>query len=162
MLLKRKYMNLQTERLTARLTKAFRAVLAVMRRGRTDTACLRLRLPGGRLTKERLGFIAECAEKYSVPRMKLTTCQTIQMHDLPPQSVVEIMKRALDYDIITRGGGGDFPRNVMVSPLTGVEQGEYFDVMPTAQAVNDYLLAQVREIRLPRKLRGRVLQWTGE
>ena len=65
---------------------------------------LRLRLPGGRLTKERLGFIAECAEKYSVPRMKLTTCQTIQMHDLPPQSVVEIMKRALDYDIITRGG----------------------------------------------------------
>ena len=33
-------------------------------------------------------------------------CQTIQMHDLPPQSVVEIMKRALDYDIITRGGGG--------------------------------------------------------
>ena len=75
------------------------------------------------------------------------------MHDLPPQSVVEIMKRALDYDIITRGGGGDFPRNVMVSPLTGVEQGEYFDVMPTAQAVNDYLLAQVREIRLPRKLK---------
>ena len=71
---------------------------------------LRLRLPGGRLTKERLGFIAECAEKYNVPRMKLTTCQTIQMHDLPPQSVVEIMKRALDYDIITRGGGGDFPR----------------------------------------------------
>ena len=114
---------------------------------------LRLRLPGGRLTKERLGFIAECAEKYNVPRMKLTTCQTIQMHDLPPQSVVEIMKRALDYDIITRGGGGDFPRNVMVSPLTGVEQGEYFDVMPTAQAVNDYLLAQVREIRLPRKLK---------
>ena len=31
--------------------------------------------------------------------------------------------------------------------------GEYFDVMPTAQAVNDYLLAQVREIRLPRKLK---------
>lgn len=114
---------------------------------------LRLRLPGGRLTKERLGFIAGCAEKYNVPRMKLTTCQTIQMHDLTPQSVVEIMKRALDYDIVTRGGGGDFPRNVMVSPLSGVEQGEYFDVLPTAQAVNDYLLARVREIRLPRKLK---------
>ena len=114
---------------------------------------LRLRLPGGRLTKERLGFIAKCAAKYGVPRMKLTTCQTVQLHDLPPQSVVEIMKKAIDYDIITRGGGGDFPRNVMVSPLSGVEQGEYFDVMPAAQAVNDYLLAQVREIRLPRKLK---------
>ena len=114
---------------------------------------LRLRLPGGRLTKERLGFIAECAEKYSVPRMKLTTCQTIQMHDLPPQSVVEIMKRALDYDIITRGGGGDFPRNVMVSPLTGVEQGEYFDVLPYAERAGDYLMGMIKTVKLPRKLK---------
>ena len=33
MLLKRKYMNLQTERLTARLTKAFRAVLELCAEG---------------------------------------------------------------------------------------------------------------------------------
>ena len=57
---------------------------------------LRLRLPGGRLTKERLGFIAECADKYNVPRMKLTTCQTIQMHALPPQRVVAVSYTHLD------------------------------------------------------------------
>ena len=119
--------------------------------GRTDTACLSL---ARRAADEGTAWV------YSRMCRKIQRTAYEAHHmpdhpdaDLPPQSVVEIMKRALDYDIITRGGGGDFPRNVMVSPLTGVEQGEYFDVMPTAQAVNDYLLAQVREIRLPRKLK---------
>ena len=84
--------------------------------------------------------------------MKLTTCQTIQMHDLPPQSVVEIMKRALDYDIITARGGATSAQCVPGDPY-GCGAGEYFDVMPTAQAVNDYLLAQVQGNRLPRKLK---------
>lgn len=114
---------------------------------------LRLRLPGGRLTKDRLAFIADSAAQFNVPRMKLTTCQTIQMHDLQADAVVAIMRGAIDHDIITRGGGGDFPRNVMVSPLSGVEQGEYFDVMPAALAVSEYLLSQVREIKMPRKLK---------
>ena len=36
------------------------------------------------------------------------------------------MEQALDAGIVTMGGGGDFPRNVMCSPLSGVEEGEYF------------------------------------
>lgn len=114
---------------------------------------LRMRLPGGRLTKDKLAFLAQSAALHAVPRMKLTTCQTIQMHDLTPDGVVDIMTRALDHDIVTRGGGGDFPRNVMASPLSGVEAGEYFDVLPAAEAVSDYLLGQVRGLKLPRKLK---------
>ncbi|MCI9567645.1 MAG: nitrite/sulfite reductase, partial [Lawsonibacter sp.] len=41
---------------------------------------LRLRLPGGRLTMERLKFLAEVVEREQVGRMKLTTCETIQLH----------------------------------------------------------------------------------
>ena len=43
---------------------------------------LRLRLPGGRLTVERLGFLADTVERYGVQKLKLTTCETIQLHDL--------------------------------------------------------------------------------
>lgn len=43
------------------------------------------------------------------------------------------MNKALDVDIICYGGGGDYPRNVMCSPLSGVEADEYFDVMPYAE-----------------------------
>ena len=113
---------------------------------------LRLRMAGGRLTKERLAYVAKGVEDFEIDRMKLTTCQTIQLHNLPDQVTVEMMERAIDVDIITRGGGGDFPRNTMASPLSGVEQGEYFDVLPWAEAAGEYMLTIVREVKMPRKL----------
>lgn len=57
-----------------------------------DLSMLRLRLTGGRLTKEKLKFICECIEKYHVRLIHLTTCQTIQLHDLPPASLYDIME----------------------------------------------------------------------
>lgn len=120
---------------------------------REEGYMLRLRMAGGRLTKERLAFLADSIKAHNVDLLKLTTCQTIQLHNLEPASTVELMKKALDVDIVTRGGGGDFPRNVMVSPLSGVEQGEYFDVYPWAEAAAEYLLTLVRTIKLPRKLK---------
>ena len=40
---------------------------------------LRLRLSGGRITKDNLKFIAESIEKYQIDRAHLTTCQTVQL-----------------------------------------------------------------------------------
>ena len=64
-----------------------------------------------------------------------------------------MMRNALDAGIITRGGGGDNPRNVMASPLSGVEKGETFDVLPYVQTVGDYLLSQLPSLHMPRKLK---------
>lgn len=114
---------------------------------------LRLRMAGGRLTKERLAFIADGVDTYAIDRMKITTCQTIQMHNLSAQATVSLMERALSVDIVTRGGGGDFTRNTMATPLSGVEQGEYFDVLPWAEAAGEYMLGLVRGLHLPRKLK---------
>ncbi len=114
---------------------------------------LRLRLPGGQVTKEKLKFVADAVKEYHITKAHLTTCQTIQLHDLKGDAVCEIMEKALDAGIITRGGGGDFPRNVMVSPLSGVEKGEYFDVLPYAVKVSDYLLGVIKTVKLPRKLK---------
>jgi ferredoxin-nitrite reductase len=94
---------------------------------------LRLRMTAGRVTKEKLAFVAQSIRKYDVNMAHFTTCQTIQLHNLGPEAVCEIMEGALDAGIVTMGGGGDFPRNVMCSPLSGVEE-EYFDVMPYAEA----------------------------
>lgn len=114
---------------------------------------LRLRLPGGRLTKEKLKFVADAIAKYQIKKVHFTTCQTIQLHGLSEKDVCDIMEKAFDAGIITRGGGGDFPRNVMASPLSGVEQGEYFDVLPYAEAVSDYLLGMIKAVKMPRKLK---------
>ena len=114
---------------------------------------LRLRLPGGRVTKEKMQFVADSIEKYHIDKVHLTTCQTIQFHNLLEDAVCSLATEALDYGIITRGGGGDFPRNVMVSPLSGVEQDEHFDVLPYAEQVGEYLMGLIKTVKLPRKLK---------
>ena len=60
---------------------------------------LRLRLPGGRLTMERLKFLAEVVEREQVGRMKLTTCETIQLHDLSANQVPVLMAEAVGCEI---------------------------------------------------------------
>jgi len=114
---------------------------------------LRLRMPGGCVNKAKLQFVAESVEKYGIDRVHLTTCQTIQLHNLKEQVVCELAVKALSAGIVTRGGGGDFPRNVMMSPLAGVEEGEYFDVLPYAAAASEYLMGFIRGPKLPRKLK---------
>jgi len=114
---------------------------------------LRLRLPGGRVTKEKMKFVADSIKKYQIDKVHLTTCQTIQFHNLSADTVCALAVEALEYGIVTRGGGGDFPRNVMVSPLSGVEQGECFDVIPYADKAGDYLMGLIKTVKLPRKLK---------
>lgn len=114
---------------------------------------LRLRMTAGRVTKEKLAFVADMIRNYEIPRAHFTTCQTIQLHDLAPETVYAVMEKALDHDIVTMGGGGDFPRNVMCSPMSGVEQGEYFDVLPYAEKAADYLMNFIKAEKMPRKLK---------
>lgn len=114
---------------------------------------LRLRMTAGRVTKEKLAFVAKAIREYPVPRAHFTTCQSIQLHDLDGVTVCDIMEKALDVGIVTMGGGGDFPRNVMCSPLSGVEVGEYFDVQPWAEAVGQYMMNFIKAEKMPRKLK---------
>lgn len=114
---------------------------------------LRLRLCGGRITKDYLNFIVNSMEKYEITRAHLTTCQAVQLHNLSADTICSLIEEAWDNGIITRGGGGDFPRNVMVTPLTGVEKEEAFDLTPYANATADYLLGFINKVKLPRKLK---------
>lgn len=118
-----------------------------------EASMLRLRLPGGRITKEKLKFIAEAIHQYGIDKAHFTTCQTVQLHNLSEAVVCELAVKALSAGIVTRGGGGDFPRNVMMSPLAGVEEGEYFNVLPYALAAGEYLMGFIKGPKLPRKLK---------
>lgn len=118
-----------------------------------EKSMLRLRFTGGEITMEKLGFIVDSIKKYNIDLLHLTTCETIQLHNLEKETVCTLAKEALECGIITRGGGGDFPRNVMCSPLSGVQPGEAFDVFPYAEAAGEYLLTLIGKMKLPRKLK---------
>lgn len=118
-----------------------------------ERSMLRLRLAMGEIDKDQLTFIAESIKKYQIDMVHLTTCQTVQLHNLTEDAVCDLSTEALEHGIITRGGGGDFPRNVMTSPLAGVEKGEYFDVTPYAKETARYLLSFIKKVKFPRKLK---------
>ena len=114
---------------------------------------LRLRITAGRVTPEKLAFTARAIREHKIPRVHFTTCQTIQLHDLDGKTAGDIMESALEAGIVTMGGGGDYPRNVMCSPLSGTEADEYFDVLPWAEAAGEYLMTLIKAEKMPRKLK---------
>lgn len=114
---------------------------------------LRLRMTADVLSKDKMHFTARRMAEYGIKRAHFTTCSTIQLHDLSADEALIIMDQALDHDIVCRGGGGDYPRNVIASPLSGVEKGEAFDIMPYAMAAGEYMITLVSDIKLPRKLK---------
>lgn len=114
---------------------------------------LRFRLPGGILSKEELSLIYSMALKYDLPTVHLTTRQCIQLNNLPLEGIISIMKEGLLAGLYTRGSGGNYPRNVSMSPLTGVTPDEAFDVLPFAIAANLHLLKSIYTYHLPRKFK---------
>lgn len=114
---------------------------------------VRLRTFSGVLSKDKLKFIYGLADKFNLEGVHLTTRQDIQLHGLDIDEIYEIMKAALEEGIHTRGAGGNFPRNVALSPLSGVNPKEAFDVTPYAIKVNEHFLSKITSYKLPRKLK---------
>lgn len=114
---------------------------------------IRLRIPSGVLSYRHLRLIQSYTKKYDMKRIHFTTRQAIQLHDLSIDDVCDIMYDAIDHDLFTRGGGGNFPRNVALSPLSGVEPSEAFDVTPYALMAGNYMMERMTTYHLPRKLK---------
>ena len=114
---------------------------------------VRLRTVSGVIPINTLEFIYSLAEKYNLEKIHLTTRQAVQLHEVSIDDVCDILKESLEFGICSRGAGGDNPRNVAISPLSGVKSGEAFDVVPYAFAINDNFERQITSYHLPRKLK---------
>lgn len=114
---------------------------------------IRLRVSCGVFSKEQLHKVYDVAEKYNLEKIHLTTRQAVQLHDLSIDNVCDIMEECIHKDIFTRGGGGNFPRNVAISPLSGVDADDEFDVVPYALACDNHFIKNSYTYKLPRKLK---------
>ncbi len=118
-----------------------------------ERSMVRLRLAGGRVSGSDLGFIRSAIEEYRPEMVHLTTCQSIQLHGLDGEQVIKLVDSALEHGIVTYGGGGDYPRNVTATPLSGIINSADPDVQPFAKAAERYLLKASMGVKLPRKLK---------
>ncbi|NLK93963.1 MAG: nitrite/sulfite reductase [Clostridiales bacterium] len=114
---------------------------------------VRLRIPSGITNINELNLICNLEKRNDLDFVHLTTRQAIQLHGLSIDNVCDLMEECLDYNIFTRGAGGNFPRNVAIDPLAGTIKGEAFDVSPYALIVGNYFLKEIYNYKLPRKLK---------
>lgn len=114
---------------------------------------VRLKPSAGIVTREQLDKICEIAERYNLKGIHFTTRQAIQLHTLDIDDACDIMKEVLDYGIITRGGGGNYPRNISISALAGVDRDEVIDTTSIGLAVSDYVIQRILSYKLPRKIK---------
>ena len=105
------------------------------------------------MTYDQLKLVYKLAKERNLDSVHTTTRQAIQIHGLNIDEICDIMEEALEHGIYTRGGGGNFPRNVSISPLSGVDKEEAFDVTPYANAVNNHFMSKITTYKLPRKLK---------
>jgi ferredoxin-nitrite reductase len=114
---------------------------------------VRLRIPSGVISIKELKTVYDLATKYKLEGIHLTTRQAIQLHGLNIDEICNVMKECLENDIYTRGSGGNFPRNISMSPLSGIDPQEAFDVTPYSLAVGQHILTKINTYKLPRKLK---------
>jgi len=114
---------------------------------------IRFRIPSGIASIKDLKLIYDFAKEYKLESIHLTTRQAIQLHGITIDEVCDAMEKGIKEGLYSRGSGGNFPRNVAISPLSGVEANEVFDVSPYALVVGQHFLNKVYKYKLPRKFK---------
>lgn len=113
----------------------------------------RFRIPSGITHIDELKLIYQYAKKNNLGSIHLTTRQCIQLHGMDFDDACDLMSDGIKVNLFTRGSGGDFPRNVALSPLAGVDKKEPFDPTPYALATGNHFLKKIYAYKLPRKIK---------
>lgn len=104
-----------------------------------DGALLRVRVPGGTIGSCGLRAISAAAALSDNGIIELTNRANIQLRGFTTSAAARALAVLVDADLVHPDGGADARRNVIGSPLAGIDTDELVDVRPTVAAVADVL-----------------------
>jgi len=116
-----------------------------------DKYMVRVRVPGGVITRSQLACLNELSKEYGSGYLHITTRQDIQIHQVNIEDTPKVLFKLLDNGLSPRGGGGNTVRNIMNSARAGVNPEEVFDTTPHNLALTEYLIRSRSSFNLPRK-----------
>ena len=116
-----------------------------------DSIMLRLRVPGSILTAHQMRGLTQIAADWGSGRTDITTRSNLQIRELQPKDIVNVLAKVQSLGMTSRGAGADNIRNITASPLTGIDPTELYDSAPLANALNLYILNSRDLYGLPRK-----------
>jgi len=113
----------------------------------------RIRIPAGVVSPLQLKALADVSQRFADGILHITTRQDIQIHNVRIEDTLKVMEHLREYNLSSRGGGGNTVRNIIACSLSGVCKEELFDVRRYAVVLTEYLLRQDTSFNLPRKLK---------
>jgi ferredoxin-nitrite reductase len=111
----------------------------------------RLRIPSGQLTAHQARGLADLAERWGGGYVDVTTRANLQIREVMPPGIVEMLEGVQELGLTTRGAGADNIRNLTGSPIAGVDPRELIDTRPLVRELHHYILNHRELYGLPRK-----------
>lgn len=112
---------------------------------------LRCRIPAGELISAQLAGLADIADDFGNGKAAITTRSNIQIREIAPQNLVNVLTRLQSLGLTSKGSGVDNVRNITASPTAGFDPQELIDTRPYAHALHHYILNSRDLYNLPRK-----------
>lgn len=113
----------------------------------------RIRIPAGVVSPLQLKALAHVSREFGNGILHITTRQDIQIHNVHIKDTSKVMEHLKEYNLSSRGGGGNTVRNIIACSLSGVCKDELFNIGRHAVALTEYLLRQDSSFTLPRKFK---------
>ncbi len=112
---------------------------------------LRCRIPAGELSAAQLTGLAAIADDFGNGKAAITTRSNVQIREIAPQNLVNVLTRLQNLGLTSKGSGVDNVRNITASPAAGCDPQELIDTRPFAHALHHYILNSRDLYNLPRK-----------
>ncbi len=115
---------------------------------------VRVKLPFGGVTPEQMDSFADVVETYApLNKGHITTRQNIQIHHIPLNQMVHMLRDMAPSGLSSREGCGNTVRNVTGDPWAGVAEDEIFDPTTYAGAYTRYFVRHPTTQLMPRKIK---------
>lgn len=111
----------------------------------------RMRIPGGILNDLQAHTIARLSRECADGTVWLTTRANLQVRNILPGSMNEVLVRLEEIGLGAKGSGADNIRNVVGNPTAGIDPQEILDVRPLVRQWHHHILQEPDLYGLPRK-----------
>ena len=116
-----------------------------------DSFMLRCRIPAGVLNTMQFRGLADIAEDWGGNYTDITTRGNLQVREIMPKNVINVLEKLADLGLTSKGAGADNVRNVTGNPTSGFDRQELIDVVPLAKAMHYCILNNRDLYGMPRK-----------
>lgn len=116
-----------------------------------DSLMLRVRVPANEIAARQMRALAGIAKRWGNGQAHVTTRGNIQIREIAPGDIVNVLMALSDAGLTSRGAGADNVRNITATPTSGLDPAELYDVRPLAKGLQFYLSNNRDLFGLPRK-----------